>query len=370
MKDKYIQFITNNSLKYKHKNFYLGTMNLSKALNIILILISVVFILIVGKSILIQIVLAFLIWFFIRSLRTWLIKIPWLGSRVPQWVWTITSILILLFCGILFVEILIANINQLSKNSDTYVANFNLISQKLQTTLGIDIQNFIGGEINDNEIRDLVAELGNKVTGFVGNLFMIVLYVLFMFSEETVFKGKLAAMFPNNKQKEDIMATFKAIGASIQSYIGLKTIVSILTAFLSYVALYFIGIDGPFFWAILIFILNFIPTVGSLVATLFPAIMVMFQFGEFTPGLLVIAIVGGLQVIVGNVVEPRIMGKSLNLSALVVLFALSFWTAVWGITGAVLSVPIMVVLMIIFNQYESTKIISRALSEKGILNNQ
>jgi predicted PurR-regulated permease PerM len=343
-------------------------MNLSRGVNILLILIGIVFILVIGESILVQMILAFLIWFLIRSLRTWFMKIPKIGSKIPQWLWTVVSILILSLAGILFIDIMVSNINELSKSSSVYVKNFNILSLKLENLAGVDVQSFIGGEIDSDTIRNLIGQLGNSVTSFVGNIFMITLYVMFMFSEETVFKGKLLAMFPNSKNRSEITSTLNRIGESVQSYIGLKTLVSLITAGLSYIALYFIGIDAPFFWAILIFAMNFIPTVGSLMATIFPAVMVLFQFGEFLPCVLVIGIVGGFQIIVGNIVEPKVMGKSLNLSSLVVLVALGFWTALWGVVGAVLSVPITVVLMIIFNQYESTRIISRALSEKGTLN--
>ena len=123
------------------------------------------------------------------------------------------------------------------------------------------------------------------------------------------------------------------------------------------------------FWAFLIFLLNFIPTIGSLIATIFPAAYSLLQFGEFSPALLVLVIVGTIQLVVGNIVEPRVMGSSMNISPLVTILALTFWGMIWGITGMILSIPIMVVLVIIFSQFESTRPIAILLSEKGEIEN-
>jgi predicted PurR-regulated permease PerM len=141
--------------------------------------------------------------------------------------------------------------------------------------------------------------------------------------------------------------------------------VSLITGVSSFIALLIIGVDTPLFWAFLIFILSFIPVVGALVAVLFPATIALFQFGDLTHFFLVLGIIGFIQLIVGNILEPRIMGNSLNVSSLVVILSLSFWGMIWGITGMVLSVPITVIMIIFFSQFPATKSVAIILSEKG-----
>lgn len=155
------------------------------------------------------------------------------------------------------------------------------------------------------------------------------------------------------------------VDKSISGYLTLKTLVSVITGVLSYAALFIIGVKAAAFWAFLIFLLNYIPTIGSLIATLFPAIFAMLQFGDFVPALWVLFIVGAIQLIVGNIVEPKVMGNSLNISALTVILALSFWGALWGITGMILSVPITVIMIIVFSEFPSTRPVAIMLSEKG-----
>ena len=140
---------------------------------------------------------------------------------------------------------------------------------------------------------------------------------------------------------------------------------SFITGLGSYIALLFIGIDAPVFWAFLIFLLNYIPTIGSLIGTLFPAFFCLLQFGDLSSFLMVLGVVGTLQVIVGNLLEPKLMGNTLNISSFVAIFALSFWGTLWGITGMLLSVPITVIMVIIFSHFSSTRPVAIMLSEKG-----
>ena len=140
---------------------------------------------------------------------------------------------------------------------------------------------------------------------------------------------------------------------------------SLLTGFLSYFALLFIGIDAPLFWAFLIFLMNYIPTVGSLIATVFPAMFAMMQFGELMPGIWVLIIVGAIQLVVGNFIDPKLTGSSLNVSPLVVLVGLAFWGAIWGIIGMILSVPISVMMIVVFAQFPNTRAIAVLLTKDG-----
>jgi predicted PurR-regulated permease PerM len=143
-----------------------------------------------------------------------------------------------------------------------------------------------------------------------------------------------------------------------------------MTGFCSYIVLLLVGVEAPLFWAFLIFILNFIPTVGSLIATLFPAIFALFQFGEFSQSLIILSVVGSIQVVFGNFVEPKLMGSTLNISPLVVFLTLALWGLIWGITGMLLSVPITVSIIIIMSEFPGTRPIAILLSQKGLIKDE
>jgi len=159
------------------------------------------------------------------------------------------------------------------------------------------------------------------------------------------------------------MGVLGRINSSINSYLTIKTAMSLLTGFVSYIILVIIGVDFPILWAFLIFLFNFIPYIGSMIATLLPSLFAIFQFGSIWTAVLVL--IQTVQFAVGSLIEPRFMGKTLNLSPLVVILALSFWGSIWGVLGMLLSVPITSVIIIILGQIPETRSLAVFMSETG-----
>ena len=148
-------------------------------------------------------------------------------------------------------------------------------------------------------------------------------------------------------------------------YVGIKTLVSLMTSLFSYLVMRLIGLDFAEFWAFLIFILNFIPFIGSIIATILPATLALIQFTTFTPFFIVAGGVTLVQFIVANLIEPRLMGHSLNLSPLVIFLSLALWGALWGIAGMFLCVPLTVIIVIVLSYFPQTRPIAIVLSKDG-----
>jgi predicted PurR-regulated permease PerM len=332
------------------------------------VFIAIIFILWIGKSILIPIIWALLIWFLLRGLRQSISRIPLVKKYVPSMIISILTLVIFVGGYFLLMEILLSNIQFLIKQLPKYENNFESIIQFAKDYFRTD-PNALGlGDINTGSLMKVLNQLTSSLAGFMGNIFMVILYIIFIFSEESNFDEKIKNIFPDSQTRENYLSVLKEISGSISNYLWLKTLISLCTAGASWIILAIIGVDAAMFWAFLIFILNFIPNVGSLIATAFPSLMALIQYNDLLHPLLVLGLIGMTQVVVGNVLEPKLMGKSLNLSSFVVILALVFWSLLWGITGAILSVPIMVVLMILFKNIKGTEAVAKALSEKGTLN--
>lgn len=330
--------------------------------------IAIVVTLIFGKSLLIPFVFAFLLWFVMAKIRLLLDKISFVKAKFPSWIKSLLASVLLLSVLTFASGVITANINALARSYKKYEANLDILIIQANEALNLDIMQTIKDHSGDFDFGAALSAIFNSLTDILSNAFMILLYALFIFLEQTYFRTKLKNLFPEPERFEKVSGILEKVDSSISKYLGLKTLVSFLTGGLSYIALLIIGIDSPIFWAFLIFILNFIPTIGSLIATLFPAAFCLLQYGEFGPGVLVLIFVGLIQVIIGNIVEPKLMGSSMNISSLVTIVALSFWGAIWGVTGMILSVPITVIMIIIFSQFPSTRPIAIALSEKGEIN--
>ncbi len=341
-------------------------MEATKKIYVFLILITLVVVLIYAQGIIIPFILAVLFLFLIRVTRKILAKVKYI-NRSPKWLLTSISSLILLIFLVFTVDMISRNIQQLSETLPVYEENINKITRTVNNRFDIDLQSVLSDFASDMEFSGILSKIFSTLTNIFGDAFTVLIFLIFLLLEEPILPRKIKAMYPEQKRYEKISGLIKKIDHSISNYIALKTVVSLLTGFLSFVVLMIIGVDAPVFWAFLIFVLNFIPTIGSLIATLFPTIFALLQFGEFTPALLVLTIVGAIQLIVGNLVEPRVMGNSLNISPLVVFLTLALWGVMWGITGMLLSVPITVILIIIMAEFDDTRPIAILLSQRGDL---
>ena len=333
-----------------------------------IVAISIVTALIYGKSLLIPFIFALLLWFLSRKLRLTFNRIKFVNNFFPSWMKNTVSSLVILSLLVVISKILTSNINTLASASQNYDTNIGSIIESLSLYLSVDLVETLKIQLGNINFGNILSLIFNSLTELFGNLFMIIIYVLFIFLEEVNFHKKLLLAFSTKNKQDKISTVIDEIEASVTNYLGLKTLVSLSTGFLSYLVLLFIGIDAPIFWAFLITLLNYIPTIGSLIATIFPATYCLLQFGELYPFVLVLILVGLIQIIIGNILEPRLMGNSLNISSLATLITLSIWGSIWGITGMFLSVPISVILIIILSQFPSTRPVAIMLSDKGEIN--
>jgi len=342
-------------------------MDNTKKIYIFLIIITTVVVFIYAQSIILPFVLAILFWFLIRVIKKLLLKLKFV-ERLPRWLVTVFSTLLLIGFMVLIVTMISKNISELSKTMPVYEANVNKITMGINEKFNIDLMSMLGDFSKDIKFASILSSLLSTLTGLFGNAFTVLLYLVFLLLEEPGFNKKLRAMYPDDKKYKHVTDLWSKIDHSIGNYVALKTLTSLMTGFLSYFALLIIGVDVPLFWAFMIFVLNFIPTIGSLIATAFPTVFAILQFGELTPGIIVLAVVGAIQMIIGNIVEPKLMGNSLNISPLVVFLTLAIWGVIWGISGMLLSVPITVILIIVMSEFPGTRPFAILLSQKGTLN--
>lgn len=341
-------------------------MKASRITNALLISIAVVIILIYGKSLLIPFVVALIFWFLIKEIRELLCKNSIIKEKIPMVVLNLLGFLtiFLIIGGV--VKILSVNIRQLSTSLPLYQQNIGILTASINETFDINVNEFTREFLGEYDYTNLLKSLFNSLTDLFGKAFLIIIYTLFLLLEEPFFSRKIKAIYQDRvDSREETTTILNQIDRSIGRYLSLKTIISLLTGVLSYFALLFIGIDAPLFWAFLIFLMNFIPTIGSLIATVFPALFAMLQFGELMPGVWTLIVVGVIQLIVGNYIDPKLTGDSLNVSPLIVIIGLSVWGALWGIIGMILSVPISVMLILIFAHIPSARPVAVLLSKRG-----
>ncbi|MCO6357404.1 putative PurR-regulated permease PerM [Roseivirga pacifica] len=340
--------------------------NLQSAAYWIIIITGISIFLIYFRSFLEPIVLAMVIWYLIRTARKYIGKLQVNGKYLPLWLQRLMAFLLTLFVLFGIVQVISLNINLISENASKYDENLTVFLSKFKEydffgELFPQIEKWIA----ELDYKSIVSGVFSSVSSTLGNFALVIVYVIFFIFEENYFDQKLNGVFHAQHRRRHVMQTIQRISLAVNKYFTVKTEMSLLTAVISYVVLLILGVDFPVLWAFIIFILNYIPYIGSLVATLLPAIFSVFQFASFWPFVYVLVCVELVQIIVGNYIEPKVMGKSLNLSPLVVIIALSLWGSIWGVLGMILSVPIVSVIIIICAQFPSTKGVAIMLTENG-----
>ncbi len=319
-----------------------------------------VYILMALKDILIPITISVFLTFLFHPLIVYLKK-----YHLPKWLSLILILIFLLGIYYLIGLLVYANIGNFSQKLQVYYSNlikslqqilspFNLTVKEFAHLLNIKTESINLSSVLENLFKaGILQNVFSSFSSVLGDFFISMIFWIFMILGKTKFEERLKIAFSNNK--EQIEGFISSINNQLQSYIVIKTITSLTTGIIVTIILWIYGIDFAIFWGLLTFILNFIPNIGSIIATLFPIVISFLEFGVGfgTISMSILLILN--QNIIGNLVEPHFLGRQMDLSPVFVLFSLIFWGWIWGIAGMFLSVPIAAGLKILLSNIEPLK---------------
>jgi AI-2 transport protein TqsA len=312
----------------------------------------------IGRGLLMPIVVAVLAVYIISSASAAMAKF-----RATRWMPSILrkAILFLGFTLVLVAlnGVVIVTVRDLVAQAPEYQENLERLITRALKSLGIqgnpDWVSIEAATIGRIDMQALLGGVAGSVGALAGILVLVVVYAVFLSAEAAGFPRKLAVALPDRMQAERTMEVIQSINTRIGEYLAIKTLINVIIAALSYAILWLFGVDHALFWALLIGLLNYIPYFGSLIAVTFPVMMSLVQFGSLQLTLALAVLLTAAQMFVGNYLEPRMIGRKVNMSPFVVVVALSFWTAFWGVPGAVLAVPLTSMLAIILAAFAPTR---------------
>ncbi len=312
-------------------------------------------------------VIAFLIWFIINQIKVSLGKIKIKGRTLPAAIRSILAFALIFIVIYLIVELLIVNIEGIVASMPEHIADLNTSFDKVTAIINNpNYTEYLQKWMNNLNLSGMATSVLSSLSGFVANSAVVLVYIIFFLMEDAAYQVKMDKLFPLKKHEyTKFMHNLRSISESIRYYIFSMTAISVVTGAVSYVILLIMGVDYAFLWAFLVFILNFIPYIGPLISSILPSVFIVITSGELIQFVYVFAAMEGVQIIIGNFIQPMVMGKGTNLSPIVVIIALAFWGMLWGIVGMMLAVPIMAVIVIICSQIPGTRYLAILLSEKG-----
>lgn len=310
----------------------------------------------------------------VLSLFLFILMLPIVNSlekaKFPSWLATLIAVLIVVVLMLAVVMFLFYTVDVLVRKVPTYASKLNDLDVFLKGLLGkwFDIPedvsvfsimkiDWVGGVI-----MPALRSVSSSAVGIGRNVLVTLLMAVFLLLERHTLIPKIT--YAASKDKEGrVQAIWDRINRQVSKYIGIKTIVSVITGAFFYIVGKSVGLDFAFLWGVLAVVMNFIPTIGSIVITVLTIFMAVVQFlPNWTPILIVAAGTILTQNIIGNIIDPRLQGNQLNLSPFVILVALSVFGYVWGIVGMFLAVPLLSVLQIVFANMDETKPIAILMS--------
>lgn len=286
--------------------------------------------------------------------------------RVPNTLASIAAMVLIAAALLTLTSILLAQINTVLVTTLSYAERAPSAVASLFAWAGDDSQLAISNALRSVDISSYLRGAASQASGVTQATVLIILFVGFLFAERIWFQTKLHSFVGDEAQAERVGKIIQSIIHRVNYYLLVKTVISAITGAMIFVLAQGFGLELATSLGIITFVLNFIPNIGSIVATALIALVAHVEIGDPTITLAVFLIAGVIQFINGSIIDPMLMGRALRLSSFGIILSLAFWGAVWGIPGMFLSVPIMVMMMVVCSHVPNLRPFAVLLSREGL----
>ena len=305
----------------------------------------------VARPVLVPFVLAVFLSYIIDPALTFLTR-----CRCPR-PWAVLIVLALMFVLLYVLGVLVyssgkAFVAELPKYQER-LADIGRFLEKGIGPFKIDVPSALGS-LDINKAGGTIVKAMGPFFGLLGNFLLVFLFLAVIVAGRGRAERKIARAVGDGHVGR-VRGVLERINLQVRKYLVIKSAMSLVNGLTVWVVLKAFGVDFAAFFGVVAFFLNFVPSIGSLVAAALRVGFAFFQFGTFWPPFLILVLTSGSDAVMGNLVEPRIMGKGLDLSPLLVLFSLLFWGWLWGIPGMILSVPLTAVIRIVCQNIPALK---------------
>jgi predicted PurR-regulated permease PerM len=288
--------------------------------------------------------------------------------RVPSLPgWAATSLALTVFVGGFFgMAVYVAeNASSFAVQMVDYTPRLNGLLKRLSDMVGLSTPATIDQLFRQLDPTQYLGDAASALQHFASDAVLVLIYLGFLIASRRGFAAKTESLFPSSKERADAVRVFLRIRDGIEGYLWIQTTTGLMIAAASWAIMAAIGLDQAFFWAFLIFVVSYVPIIGGAIAIMLPPLFALVQFPTLWPAIILLGALQAINFVVGNVILPRLQGDSLNIDPVVVLLALAFWGAIWGLPGMFLSTPLTVMAMVILAQFKGSHWIAVLLSSDG-----
>lgn len=335
----------------------------------LIVLSLIVYVLHTAQAIMIPFVIAVFVWYLINAVARGLEKISFRGRHLTRMA-CFSLALFSLFLGMWFIfEIVSHNLSKVMQAAPVYQQNFEKLIPRVVDLFHLDYAPTVRDLLQYIDLGSTITVLAKMFTGFAGKTLVIMFYVGFLLYEQRFFRHKISEMIQDEKKEERVHEALRNIDTKIQGYIGVKSFVSAIDSVLTFTILSAFHVNFAGFWGLMAFFLHFIPYAGSFIALTLPTTIALIQYGDPTSAFAVLACLSVSHAFIGHILDPYLMGRSLNLSPIFIISSLAMWGMIWGVPGMFLSVPILTIIVIVLAQFPQTRPFAILISKTGVIEN-
>jgi predicted PurR-regulated permease PerM len=270
---------------------------------------------------------------------------------------------LILFC--LSVYVLASNLGGFAGQLAADAPKMDAVIAQAAGAMGLAVPPTLGQIMRSLSPAEFLGRIAGSLRSFVTDSVLVLIYLGFLLASRQGFERKTGQLFVNPGARHHAAELFLRIRNAIEQYLWIQTITCGMIALASWAVMAALGLNNALFWAFAIFIVGFIPIIGGAVGILAPPLFALAQFDGWWRALVMLALLQVINFIVGNIVYPRLQGRSLNIDPVAILLSLAFWGAIWGLPGMFLSTPLTVMTMVVLAQFRSTHWIAVLLSSNG-----
>jgi AI-2 transport protein TqsA len=314
------------------------------------------------SGILIPLVIAFVLVVLVDAVVTF-INSRWPGG--PKWAVSVAAGLVVILSASGGMFVLAQGAVQVFQKGPALLSRLDSLVQSASASFGvqrtIDLQALVGSV----SIPHIAGSVLDTLQGIAGAVLLIVIYFGFMVGGRRRMSQKIDAIALTSSRRTAIKTIIERIAADIRTYLWVQAVTGVFLALAATAVMLAVGLDNVLFWTVIFFLLTFIPNIGVTVGSIAPALFALLQFDSLWPAVAIFGVIQVAAFVVGNLIYPRMQADTQNIDPVTTILALSLWTFLWGLPGAFLAVPMTLMLMMVFAQFDSTKWVAAALSNDG-----
>ena len=314
------------------------------------------------RDILIPFVIAFVLAVLVRALVRF-IRNRW--AAAPAWAVVALAGLVVVVAAAGGLFILVQGMVQIVAEGPKLADRLDQIVMELGVALHLRETLHLKEIIGSVSVPQLAGSILSGLQGFAAGLLLMIVYFGFILAGSGRISRKIDVVAGSSERATAIKEVARRASTDIETYVWVQTITGLMLTASAVIVMMIVGLDNITFWAILFFLLTFIPNIGITIGSILPSLFALVQFPTYWQALTIFAVTQVTATIVGNLIYPRMQAETQNIDPVVTLLALAFWTVLWGIPGAFLAVPLTLMCMMVFAQFPDTKWVAALLSNDG-----